>query len=453
MKEYFTTKRIAMLALFTALIAVATAVISIPGPIGYTNFGDTFIYIGAALFGPVFGMITGGLGSMTADLFLAPQYAPFTLIIKGLEGFLCGFLFRLLTRRNQNRFLSLLIASIVAACEMVAGYFATECILYTTESAFAAIPANLIQGGVSIAAGIFVIALLRGAADAETVLFGSPFAKKGEIRVALFHDLSGFGRCSLTAAIPVFTSMGIQANPFPTAILSNQTGFDSFYMRDFTPFCEAYLAEWKKLNVSFDAIYSGFMASPAEADIIRQLIEQDKSAMVVIDPVLGDNGAFYKNFTDDLGEKMKRLVARADYVTPNLTEACFLSGECYEDVAGIAENDAFFSKVAEIGEKLRKNGAKNIVITGIVRGGKIYNVCFSEGKAFRIAFRHYPQHYSGTGDLFTSVMTACILKGKSLRRAVKTAGRFVKRAVGYSVARNAEGTFGVDFEQFLHTLH
>ena len=88
-----------------------------------------------------------------------------------------------------------------------------------------------------------------------------------------------------------------------------------------------------------------------------------------------------------------------------------------------------------------------------MRGGKIYNVCFSEGKAFQIAFRHYPQHYSGTGDLFTSVMTACILKGKSLRRAVKTAGRFVKRAVGYSVARNAEGTFGVDFEQFLHTLH
>ena len=146
-------------------------------------------------------------------------------------------------------------------------------------------------------------------------------------RIALINDLSGFGKCSLTAAIPVISVLGIQACPLPTAVLSSQTGFDSFYCDDYTDRMNFFTDEWKNMQVSFDGIYSGYLAGPSQIEKVLYFLEQfkGKENIYLADPVMGDNGKHIRIFSKELLAGMKELTLRADVITPNLKDADYTS--------------------------------------------------------------------------------------------------------------------------------
>ena len=152
-------------------------------------------------------------------------------------------------------------------------------------------------------------------------------------KIAVINDLSGFGKCSLTVALPILSAMGVECNPIPTAILSNQTGFDDFYSVDFTPHLTPYIDMWKKQNVHFDAILTGYLGSEKQVDIILDFIYHfGKNSLVFVDPVMADDGVLYDTYDDALCEKVKALTKKANIITPNLTELCILCGVDYSQI-------------------------------------------------------------------------------------------------------------------------
>lgn len=142
-------------------------------------------------------------------------------------------------------------------------------------------------------------------------------------KIAVIHDLSGMGKCSLTAAIPVISAMGVQACPLPTAVLSNQTGYGSYFWDDYTDHMEEIMKEWKKMDFKPDGVYTGFLAGARQVDVILKFVEMfcTKETHILIDPVMGDQGNVYRTYSEELCEKMRTLVQQATVITPNLTEA------------------------------------------------------------------------------------------------------------------------------------
>ena len=143
-------------------------------------------------------------------------------------------------------------------------------------------------------------------------------------KIMMINDLSGYGRCSLTVAIPILAALKVQCCPVPTSIFSNHTGFPIWHFDDYTEHMPAYLGKWKELNLSFDGIAVGFLGSARQMEIVEQAILtfQKPSAKVLIDPIMGDHGKAYATYTDEMCRKMARLISLADIITPNLTEAC-----------------------------------------------------------------------------------------------------------------------------------
>ena len=170
-------------------------------------------------------------------------------------------------------------------------------------------------------------------------------------KVAVIQDLSSFGKCSLTAAIPVLSVMGVQACPLPTAILSAQTGYPSYYIEDFTSKMNHFTEEWSKLNVSFDGIYTGFVTGEEQINNIFHFLDQfyTKETVLLVDPVMGDTGELYKMFTDELLALMRELVKQANVITPNITECCLLTGLSYEKLHSYHNEKDFLQAVEEAG--------------------------------------------------------------------------------------------------------
>ncbi|MCM1228443.1 MAG: pyridoxamine kinase [Clostridium sp.] len=268
-------------------------------------------------------------------------------------------------------------------------------------------------------------------------------------RAACINDLSGFGRCSLTTAISIISAAGVQACPVPTAVLSKHTGFESFYFYDLTDSLTPYLDNWSDLD--FDGIYSGFLGSPEQIDIVGQFILEQKKknsgASVIIDPVMGDKGRLYATYTEEMYKRMKRLIAHADLITPNITEACFLTETQYtgEDISD--------GTARELCRKLADMGSMQVVLTGIVRYDNMINITY-DGSGFNFdAIHRESQIFSGTGDIFASVVCAMILKGRSLTEAVTAAGEFISRAIEYTVNAGSPLKEGIVFEPVLHILN
>ena len=147
--------------------------------------------------------------------------------------------------------------------------------------------------------------------------------------VAAIHDLSGVGRCALTVVMPVLSAMGAQVCPVPTAVLSAHTAFSGIAVRDLTDFLPAYLDHWRALGLRFDAVYAGYLGSPAQAEIVSDLLAEQEGALKVLDPVMGDDGRLYSGMAEEMPAKWRSLCAHADVVTPNMTEYALLSGEAY----------------------------------------------------------------------------------------------------------------------------
>lgn len=276
-------------------------------------------------------------------------------------------------------------------------------------------------------------------------------------KIAVINDLSGFGKCSLTAAIPVISVMGVQPCPLPTAVLSAQTGYPSYYLDDYTDKMEYIRSEWEKLGAHFDGIYTGFVASEAQIDRIFDFLDtfRKEDTFLLVDPVMGDDGVKYDMFTDGLLEKMKALACQADVVTPNLTELCLLTEADYETVCGLP-GELKIEVLHQMADSLLQKGAKHILVTGIhlVENGeaKIGNLIIDQEQCELIAFPYIGGSYSGTGDLFASIIAGGVVRGDRLRDLCMLAGRFVEAAMRDSAVDQVEEVAGTEFEQHLGML-
>lgn len=282
-------------------------------------------------------------------------------------------------------------------------------------------------------------------------------------KIAVIQDLSGLGKCSLTAAIPVISAMGVQACPLPTAVLSNQTGYDSYFCDDYTDRMNDFIEEWQKREFIPDGIYTGFLASEEQIDKIFQFIGifKREDTKIIVDPVMGDDGRIYKTYDDGLCKKMQKLVGCADVITPNVTEAfALLYGaekmqEKFTALGCLTDRKQYEDFVEELGMKLAElYRLQTVVITGIDIPGedKIANLVVEEGRCEWIAAKRYGGSYSGTGDLFTSVLSAGIVKGEKVSDCVRKAVHFLGPAIKEAVAAGTDRNDGVCFETYLHYL-
>ncbi|MBD7915526.1 pyridoxamine kinase [Clostridium sp. Sa3CUN1] len=266
-------------------------------------------------------------------------------------------------------------------------------------------------------------------------------------KVATINDLSGVGRCSLTVSIPVLSTLGVQCCPFPTAVLSCHTGFDNFTFLDITDEMIKYKKSWDNLGMDFECIYSGFLGSEKQIDIVLDFIKEREEALIVVDPVMGDNGKAYSTFTKEMCNKMKNLVSIADIVTPNLTEACILTEEEYSK----NYND---EKILDIAKKISSMGPEKVIITGIIRENKVVNFAYDneEKSFFKVESDFNNKSYSGTGDIFTSIVIGLILNGHDLNYSVEKATEFIYKTIEYTSKFNTDTREGIMFELFLKEL-
>ena len=260
----------------------------------------------------------------------------------------------------------------------------------------------------------------------------------GMKRMALLNDLSCFGKCSLSVAMPILSACGIEAVPLPTAILSTHTadGFGDYVMRDMTDEMEAFAAHWRRLGIRFDGVCTGFFGSVSQLSFAQQFLRDfaDPSTLVVVDPVLGDNGALYGCFTDEFVTAMRALCADAQFITPNRTEAALLAG-CAMD--------------APADEILARLTVPNVIITGVRRGEEIGYCARLNGQYMEIFKPCLPQTMHGTGDVFVSALCGELMNGKGMPQALKDAAEFCDDCVQKTAKRGESHWYGLAFEDVL----
>ena len=267
-------------------------------------------------------------------------------------------------------------------------------------------------------------------------------------KIAAINDLSGIGRCSLSVALPIISSLKVQCCPFPTSILSSQTGYPKFTFLDLTDEMTSYYKVWKDLNINFDCIYSGFLGSVNQIDIVYEFINENPNAFVVVDPIMGDNGELYPIFNKEYHIKMKELVKISNLTTPNLTEACFLTKR------DLSKKNFTRNEIIEIAKDLSNLGPNKVIITGILEDNNISNLAYDKetDEIFFTSIKYNNCSYSGTGDIFTSILSAMICRGFDLKYCVETATNFIYKVVEYSSQFNSDRNDGIKFEQFLGDL-
>lgn len=283
-------------------------------------------------------------------------------------------------------------------------------------------------------------------------------------KIAVINDLSGLGKCSLTAAIPVISVMGLQAVPFPTAVLSNQTGYASYFYDDYTDRLDNIAEEWKKIGFAPDGIYTGFLAGEAQAEKIQGFLNgfAKEDTKILTDPILGDNGKAHGFYTEKLCECMRSLVKRAHVITPNLTEAMLLllgkeETETQWKVLEKEGEEAFLRAAETYGKRLLKEYAlQTVVITGVEHRKEKQTymgnlVCEAKENAW-VFSKKEGGSYSGTGDLFASVLSAGLAKGLPMKDCAEKAARFLEKALRQTVKEGTERNEGVCFEPYLKEL-
>lgn len=278
-------------------------------------------------------------------------------------------------------------------------------------------------------------------------------------KIAVINDLSGFGRCSLTAAISVISAMGVQPCPLPTAVLTAQTGYPDYYCDDYTDKMEIFRSYWEKMGQSFDGIYTGFVASERQIQQIFHFIDTFGSPdnFLLVDPVMGDNGKTYDLFTPPLLREMRRLALTADIITPNLTELCLLTDSDYKDLAGIQEIEALSERITELSRSLCSHGPRHVIVTGIQfvdsqNAEQMGNLYVTETDSRLLAFPHIGGSYSGTGDLFASCLAAGAARGNDLCSVIRMAGTFLEMALADTVKEKIPRNDGINYEKYLSLL-
>lgn len=268
-------------------------------------------------------------------------------------------------------------------------------------------------------------------------------------RVLSIQDLSGFGRCSLTIALPVLSAMGCQCCPLPTAYLSTHTGFPGNTFVDMSQPMEDTMAHWKELSLRFDGVYSGFLGSERQIELVSQCFSDFSApgAIRLVDPVMGDHGKLYRTYTPALCAGIQALATQADIITPNLTEAAVLLGlppHARPDSQGELEQWA---------ARLSLDGTRRVVITGVApRPNYTGALCVDSSGPAWIFCPCVPGRYHGTGDLFACVLLGGLLNGKSLPLAARQGVDFVSACMRHTVSMGVSRAYGVEFEPMLGQL-
>lgn len=271
-------------------------------------------------------------------------------------------------------------------------------------------------------------------------------------KVAAVHDLSGVGRVSLTVVIPILSSMGFQVCPLPTAVLSNHTQYPHFSFLDLTDEMSRIIAEWKKLDVEFDAIYTGYLGSPRQIEIVSGFIGDfaNDDSLVVVDPVLGDNGKLYTNFNQAMVDEMRHLITKADVITPNMTELFWLLDMPYKEKNTDEELKHYLRLLSDKGPEI-------VIITSVPvledeHKTSVYAYNRQGDRYWKVTCPYLPAHYPGTGDTFTSVVTGSLLQGDSLPIALDRATQFILQGIRATFGYEYDNRDGILLEKVLHNL-
>lgn len=274
--------------------------------------------------------------------------------------------------------------------------------------------------------------------------------EKRPARVAAIHDLSGFGRCSISVILPVLSAMGVQVCPVPTAALSSHTGgLGDPVIRDLTDYIEPALRHYQSLGVEFEAVYTGFLGSGEQVDCCLEFFKAYPRALKIVDPVMGDNGRPYRTCTPELRRRMSELAAAADIITPNITEAAMLLEESYP-AAPLTRSEAKSMLL-----RLSHMGPKRVVITGaeLAQGGLASLGYDGENGSFwYVPCEYIPVHYPGCGDIYASVLLGAELSGASLPIAMARAAAFTELCVKTTYSYGSDPRYGVMLESVLGSL-
>ena len=268
-------------------------------------------------------------------------------------------------------------------------------------------------------------------------------------RILTIQDISCVGQCSLTVALPIISSCGIETAVIPSAVLSTHTGgFTGYTFRDLTEDIPKIREHWQKEGIDFDAVYTGYLGSAKQIEYVADILDSmgNENSVNIIDPAMADNGKLYYGFDDEFVAAMRTLIPKADYLLPNITEACFLTGVPYED-----RHDREFTEMLVL--KLYEMGAKCVILTGesFTEGNTGFIVY--DGKELRdYAHDRISGGCHGTGDIYASAFTGALMNGKSAYDSARIAADFVVEAIKCT-QKDPNHKYGARFEPVLHKLY
>ena len=281
-------------------------------------------------------------------------------------------------------------------------------------------------------------------------------------RLAMINDIAGFGRCSTTVSLPVISVMKVQVCPVPTSVLSNHLGFPLCHFDDYTSHMRDYIKVWGELGLTFDGLYCGFLGNEEQIDIVREFVEMFRPPLFLLDPVMGDHGRAYSSITETHVQKMKELLPLADIITPNVTEACLLTGTPWKDgewtmqelsglcerLADICQQESVSSGEASVGTV----SSASIVITGIRQGDSLVNFLWDDGVYTTVSTPIAGASRPGTEDIFASILAADAVRGETLLSSVQKAANFVGLCIAGSEKAGTPVQEDVVFEKYLAVL-
>ncbi|MBR2043603.1 MAG: pyridoxamine kinase [Clostridia bacterium] len=269
-------------------------------------------------------------------------------------------------------------------------------------------------------------------------------------RVVAIHDISCFGKCSLTVALPILSACGAECAVIPTAVLSTHTGgFSGFTFRDLTEDILPVASHWRSEGITADVFYTGYLGSNKQAEIVKRTIEmlRTSASLVIVDPAMADFGKLYTGFSDDFPLAMLSLCQCAEIIVPNITEACMLTGMEYKEGPYSEEYiEILIRRTADL------TGA-SVVLTGVCFDDRRIGAAICEKGDIKYALtRRIPAVYHGTGDVFASAMTGALINDRSLQAAVQIAVNFTRECIEKTLEENPEREYGVNFESAIPEL-
>lgn len=266
-------------------------------------------------------------------------------------------------------------------------------------------------------------------------------------RIATIQDISCLGKCSLTVALPIISAMGVEACVVPTAVLSTHTMFSGYTFRDLTDDMPLIMKHWQQEGFRFDALYTGYLGSERQLSIVSDYFSAfgTDGGVILVDPVMGDNGRLYSGFNESFARSMGRLCSSADIIVPNLTEAAFMLGE---DYVGEGYDEAY---IRELLKRLTGLGARTAVLTGVsFKKGSIGVMSYDSesGEYFHYSHEKVSKSYHGTGDIFASTVVGALMNGLDLPRALTVAADYTAACIRIT----AEDPDGIDYSVYFESL-